>query len=146
MKTYEITLRVMADSDPADWDWAALLDLAPGECILSADAKEVKAATEPDTSEVGQFVARIAAATDAGIKEFGTYFFHDNGPGDVMDIDGPAAQLRKMPPEESGQRLEALALRGRPYKVVADAILGQLDSQPEDWWEACCAACPTVEY
>jgi len=91
-----------------------------------------------------EWVARVIAATDAAIKEFGRKFY-DRGPCAVMGIDFYAEQLRGLDATVAGVRLEALAVCGDDYRRTARAILVQLDSS-EVWWGVCCAACPTVEY
>lgn len=124
-----------------------LLESGFTRATLRAQAAARRAADEVDrpTDEVNLFVGRVVHATDEGIRQFGEYHFSDKGPGEVMDVDQFADELRKMLPASAGERLEAVARKGKTYKKVADAILGQLDNTAEDWWEKCCENCPSVE-
>lgn len=98
-------------------------------------------------NQVDEFTNRVVTATDQGIRQFGEYHFYDKGADEVVDINGFANELRTLEPRDAGSRLEALHQRGaRPYGKVAEAIISQLDDMAEDWWSACCEACPSVKY
>jgi len=83
---------------------------------------------------------------DEGLEEFGEYTLRDRGAVDIVDVGQFANELRKLDPAEAGRRLKALHGKGELYSKVANAILGQLDDMPLEWWGDCIAASPHVEY
>jgi hypothetical protein len=96
---------------------------------------------------VQEWVDQVVEELEGAFAQFGRYTFYDKGPHEVMFIDEYADQLKELAGAEAGAYLEALskgAHEGAPN--VAQAILGQCDDMPDDWWEACCEAAPSVDY
>lgn len=106
-----------------------------------------KRAGKTDMRDIREtFVRRLSEATDAGIKMHGRYTFDDRGPREVMEIDDFVEELKKMDPKEAGTLLEAVASKGYPYLQSCTAIVYDLDTQDDNWWEVFIAAVPSVSY
>ena len=94
-----------------------------------------------------EWVERVKKELAEALKMFGTHTFFDKGPHEVMDVGVFVEELRALPGDEAGRRLQALVdIGSREMRDVASAILGECDSMDEAWWTACCEAGPGVEY
>jgi hypothetical protein len=79
----------------------------------------------------------IMQATDKAITQFGEYTFGDKGPHEVMNISVFSEILKGKPVKEVASILSQVLDNGnyRHASSVVDAIIGELDSMPEDWFE-----------
>ena len=72
------------------------------------------------------------------LTRFGTYSFDDKGPYEVMNITPITEFVKTLSKEDAATIIkEVIAAEGysNRNKVLADAIAGECDDMPEDWFD-----------
>ena len=88
-------------------------------------------------------LTQIKTMVDQALVQFGVYHYCDKDPHEVMDVNRIVRALRNMTAEEAQTLLlEVLDLdtreRGKRkgiYAILVGSILGDLQAQPDDWFQ-----------
>ena len=80
----------------------------------------------------------IMEEIDDALIQFGHYTFSDKGPWEVMDIGTFAYKLKSMSAKEAGTILSQVLDNYKDYDraiSAVNAIIGEFDSMPNEWFD-----------
>jgi hypothetical protein len=79
----------------------------------------------------------ILEKLNEALTKFGTYSFDDKGPHEVMNIGAISDYIKTLSKEDAVAIIkEVIDVEGySKRKVLADAIVGDCDNMPEDWFD-----------